>query len=112
MKKFVIERKDALSSYMLACTFDDAAQGVTDIVRGQDIAPLTAGQKLLQHVFGWPEPRYHHHPLIGGADGRRLAKRDKAPTLAAMREAGVNGPALAADLRRGVFPVGFGVLAD
>ncbi|HMT44134.1 MAG TPA: glutamate--tRNA ligase family protein [Chakrabartia sp.] len=109
---FVIERKDALSSYMLACTLDDAQQGVTDIVRGVDLEPLTAGQALLQRVFGWPTPRYHHHPLIGTAAGKRLAKRNKAPTLAAMREAGMDGRALAADLRRGVFPVGFGVLAD
>jgi glutamyl-Q tRNA(Asp) synthetase len=109
---FVIERKGALSSYMLACTLDDAEQGVTDIVRGRDIEPLTPGQMLLQQVFGWPSPRYHHHPLIGTTDGKRLAKRNKAPTLAAMREAGVDGRALAADLRRGVFPVGFGVLAD
>lgn len=109
MGDFVIQRKDALSSYMIACTLDDAEQGVTDIVRGVDILPLTPGQRLLQQLFGWPVPRYHHHPLIG-TQGRRLAKRDKAPTLAALRESGVEGRDLANQLRAGLFPVGFALL--
>lgn len=109
---FVIERKDALSSYMIACTLDDAEQGVTDIVRGRDLLALMPGQRVLQELMGWPVPRYHHHALIGFTDGRRLAKRDKAPTLAALRESGVDGRALVDQLRHGVFPVGFGVLAD
>jgi glutamyl-Q tRNA(Asp) synthetase len=54
-----------------------------------------------------PEPTYLHHPLVTHADGRRLAKRDLAPTLAAMRESGVEGPQLAAQLLRGDLPSGF-----
>jgi glutamyl-Q tRNA(Asp) synthetase len=58
-------------------------------------------------LLGLPEPAYLHHPIVAHADGRRLAKRDKAPTLAAMREAGVDGPALAGDLLGGKLPLGF-----
>jgi glutamyl-Q tRNA(Asp) synthetase len=61
----------------------------------------------LQQLLGLPEPRYLHHPLVTHADGRRLAKRDLAPTLAAMREAAVDGSALAADLLAGKLPLGF-----
>ena len=62
---------------------------------------------MLQLLLGLPEPAYLHHPLIVHADGRRLAKRDQAPTLAAMREAGVDGRALAAQLAMGELPAGF-----
>jgi glutamyl-Q tRNA(Asp) synthetase len=61
----------------------------------------------LQLLLGLPEPAYLHHKLVTHADGRRLAKRDLAPTLAAMREAGADGPALAADLLIGKLPLGF-----
>jgi glutamyl-Q tRNA(Asp) synthetase len=67
-------------------------------------------QRLLQDLLGLPEPAYLHHPLVAHADGRRLAKRDRAPTLAAMRAAGINGPALAADLLAGKLPLGFGFI--
>jgi glutamyl-Q tRNA(Asp) synthetase len=69
-------------------------------------------QRLLQDLLGLAEPTYLHHPLVLHSDGRRLAKRDLAPTLAAMREAGVNGPQLAADLNRGKHPLGFTFSAD
>jgi glutamyl-Q tRNA(Asp) synthetase len=58
-------------------------------------------------LLGLPEPTYLHHPLVTHDDGRRLAKRDLAPTLAAMREAGVDGAALAAELLAGQVPAGF-----
>jgi glutamyl-Q tRNA(Asp) synthetase len=58
-------------------------------------------------LLGLPESTYFHHPLVAHADGRRLAKRDFAPTLAAMRESGVDGHTLAADLRAGKLPLGF-----
>jgi glutamyl-Q tRNA(Asp) synthetase len=61
----------------------------------------------LQILLELPEPTYLHHPIIAHADGRRLAKRDLAPTLAAMRDEGVDGPALAADLIEGRLPLGF-----
>ena len=86
---------------------DDAAAGVTLVVRGADLRPSTPIQRLLQQLLGLPEPAYLHHKLVTHADGRRLAKRDLAPTLAAMRDAGVDGPALAADLLAGKLPLGF-----
>jgi glutamyl-Q tRNA(Asp) synthetase len=103
----ILARKDAPASYHLACVVDDAASGVDLVVRGADLRPSTPVQRLLQSLLGLPEPTYSHHPLILHADGRRLAKRDLAPTLAAMREAGVAGPALAADLIAGKLPLGF-----
>ena len=103
----ILARKDAPSSYHLACVVDDAASGVDLVVRGADLRPSTAVQRLLQALLGLPEPRYLHHALVLHADGRRLAKRDLAPTLAAMREAGTDGPALAAELVAGKLPLGF-----
>ena len=87
---------------------DDAASGVTLVVRGADLRPSTPVQRLLQALLGLPEPDYLHHPLVAHADGRRLAKRDLAPTLAAMRDSGVDGRALAAQLLAGELPLGFG----
>ena len=103
----ILARKDAPSSYHLACVVDDAASGVDLVVRGEDLRPSTPVQRLLQALLGLPEPHYLHHPLVLHDDGRRLAKRDLAPTLAAMRDAGVDGPALAAELVAGKLPLGF-----
>ncbi|MES2119949.1 MAG: tRNA glutamyl-Q(34) synthetase GluQRS [Pseudomonadota bacterium] len=103
----ILARKDAPASYQLACVIDDAASGVSLVVRGVDLRPSTPTQRLLQQLLGLPEPDYLHHPLVAHEDGRRLAKRDLAPTLAAMRDNGVNGEALAAQLRRGEVPAGF-----
>lgn len=97
----VIARRDAGTSYHLAVTVDDAAQGVTDVVRGSDLFAATHVHRLLQALLGLPTPRYHHHELLTDAGGRRLAKRDGAPSLAGLRERGVGGPALADALRRG-----------
>ena len=88
----ILARKDAPAAYHLACVVDDAASGVTLVVRGADLRPSTPIQRLLQMLLGLPEPTYLHHALVVHDDGRRLAKRDQAPTLAAMREAGVDGP--------------------
>ena len=103
----ILARKDAPSSYHLACVVDDAASGVTLVVRGEDLRPSTPTQRLLQILLGLPEPAYLHHPLVTHADGRRLAKRDRAPTLEAMRESGIDGPALASGLLEGRLPLGF-----
>jgi len=103
----IIARKDAPSSYHLACVVDDADTGVTLVVRGEDLRPSTPTQRLLQTLLGLPEPAYLHHPLVTHEDGRRLAKRDLAPTLQTMRDEGVDGPALAADLIEGRLPLGF-----
>ncbi len=100
----VLARKDAPASYHLAVTIDDAAQGVTDVVRGEDLLPATHVHRLLQELLGLPVPRYHHHQLLTGPDGERLAKRHGAPTLATLREGGVDGRALADALRRGEVP--------
>jgi len=103
----ILARKDAPASYHLACVVDDAASGVTLVVRGADLRPSTSIQRLLQELLGLPAPAYLHHPLVVHDDGRRLAKRDLAPTLAAMRATGVDGPALARGLMTGLVPSGF-----
>ena len=103
----VLARKDAPASYHLACVVDDAATGVTLVVRGDDLRASTPIQRLLQALLGLPAPSYLHHQLVLHDDGRRLAKRDQAPTLAALRAAGADGPALAADLAAGRLPLGF-----
>lgn len=83
----VLARKDAPASYHLAATHDDARQGVTLVTRGADLAAASAIHRLLQVLFGWPEPAYAHHRLLRDAQGRRLAKRDRALTLRALRAA-------------------------
>jgi len=103
----ILARKDALSSYHLACVVDDATSGVNLVVRGEDLRPSTPTQRLLQILLGLPEPSYLHHPLVTHEDGRRLAKRDRAPTLQAMREQGVDGARLATELLEGRLPLGF-----
>ena len=103
----VLARKDAPSSYHLACVVDDAATGVDLVVRGADLRPSTPVQRLLQTLLGLPEPTYLHHALVTHEDGRRLAKRDLAPTLQAMREVGVDGGELARKLATGVLPTGY-----
>ena len=103
----ILARKDAPASYHLACVVDDAATGVSLVVRGEDLRPSTAVQRLLQMLLGLPGPTYLHHPLVLHEDGRRLAKRDLAPTLAALRSSGLDGRRLAADLVAGCLPLGF-----
>lgn len=95
----VLWRKDDGPAYHLACVVDDAAQGITLVTRGRDLEGATPLQRLLQQLLGLPAPRYLHHRLLLGPDGRRLAKRDRAATLAGLRAAGRNGQALAARLR-------------
>ena len=103
----VLARKDAPTSYHLAVTVDDAAQGVTDVVRGCDLFPATHVHRLLQALLDLPTPDYHHHPLFLDAEGRRLAKRHGAPTLQALREAGSDPCELVAALRSGRLPAGY-----
>jgi glutamyl-tRNA synthetase len=78
----------------LAVVVDDAAQGVTDVVRGDDLVPSTPRQLLLYEALGWPAPRFSHVPLVVGPDGRRLAKRHGDTRLSALRAAGVRPEAL------------------
>lgn len=85
----VLGRKDAPTSYHLAVTLDDAAQGVSLVTRGADLFAATHVHRLLQALFDLPVPLYHHHRLLTDAGGRRLAKRDKALTLASLRQSGL-----------------------
>ncbi|MBB2202759.1 tRNA glutamyl-Q(34) synthetase GluQRS [Gluconacetobacter tumulisoli] len=90
----VLARKDIPASYHLCVTHDDAAQGVTLVSRGEDLRPATSIHRLLQVLMGWPEPEYAHHTLLLDEAGRRLAKRDSALTLRAMRAAGMTPDAV------------------
>lgn len=78
---FVLKRADGLWAYQLAVVVDDGAQGITDIVRGQDLADNTARQILLQRALGLPTPRYLHTPLVLGANGEKLSKQNGAQPL-------------------------------
>ena len=102
----ILARKDAPAAYHLACVVDNSASGVSLVTRAADLRPSTPIQRLLQTLLGLPEPSYVHHPLVAHSDGHRLAKRDRAPTLAAMRNA-VDGQALARGLGEGRLPHGF-----
>ena len=84
----VLARKDVPASYHLCVTHDDALQGVTLVTRGVDLKAATDLHRLLQALMGWPAPAYAHHPMLTDSAGRRLAKRDGAPTLRSLREAG------------------------
>jgi glutamyl-Q tRNA(Asp) synthetase len=91
----VLARKDAPASYHLAVTVDDAAQEITDVVRGRDLFYATSVHRLLQALLGLPAPRYHHHRLILDADGNKLSKSTAATGLRELRKAG----ATPADIR-------------
>ena len=103
----LLRRADGCYSYQLAVVVDDAMQGISHVVRGADLRVTTDVHRLLQALLTLPTPIYQHHPLIGDAMGRRLAKRDGAASLAAMRDAGVDGLRLAADLTDGKLPLGY-----
>lgn len=103
----ILARKDAPAAYHLACVVDDAASGVTLVTRARDLRPSTPVQRLLQELLGLLEPAYLHHEIVAHSDGRRLAKRDLAPTLAAMRDSGIEGRALAVSLLARELPLGF-----
>ena len=83
----VLARKEMPTSYHLAVTVDDALQGVTLVTRGADLFAATHIHRLLQALLDLPTPRYRHHVLLTDASGRRLAKRDRAQTIRAMRMA-------------------------
>jgi len=91
-----LARKDAPASYHLAVTVDDAAQSVSDIVRGTDLFYATAVHRLLQALLGLPAPRYRHHRLILDADGKKLSKSTAATGLRELRAQGLRP----ADIRR------------
>jgi glutamyl-Q tRNA(Asp) synthetase len=92
----VLARKETPTSYHLSVVIDDALQGVTDVVRGQDLFWATGVHRLLQALFDLPGPCYHHHRLILDAAGQKLSKSTRATALRALRDDGAS----AADIRR------------
>jgi glutamyl-Q tRNA(Asp) synthetase len=94
----VVARKDAGTAYHVAVTYDDNLQGVTHVIRGEDLFEATHIQVLIQALMGWPTPTYCHHRLLSGPDGRRYAKRDRSVTLAELREGGMTAERLRAEL--------------
>jgi glutamyl-Q tRNA(Asp) synthetase len=92
----ILARKDAPTSYHLAVSVDDAAQGVTAVVRGRDLFHATSVHRLLQALLGFPAPRYHHHRLILDAGGNKLSKSTSATCMRELRAAG----ATPAEIRR------------
>ncbi len=92
----IFARKETPTSYHLSVVVDDAAQGVTDVVRGRDLFHSTSVHRLLQVLLGLPTPRYHHHRLILDADGKKLSKSTAATGLRELRAKG----ATPADIRR------------
>lgn len=94
----VLARKDTGVAYHLAVTHDDSLQGITHVIRGQDLFEATHVQRLIQTLMGWPAPTYRHHRLLIGPDGRRYAKRDRSVTLAELRAGGMTAGTLRAEL--------------
>lgn len=94
----VLARKDTGVAYHLAVTHDDALQGITHVIRGQDLFQATHVQRLIQTLMDWPAPTYRHHVLLEGPDGRRYAKRDRSITLAELSAGGLTPDALRAEL--------------
>ncbi|MFC3072333.1 tRNA glutamyl-Q(34) synthetase GluQRS [Shinella pollutisoli] len=86
----MLSRPDAPVSYHLAVVLDDAAQGITDVVRGQDLFHATAVHRLLQALLGLPAPRYRHHGLVPGPDGKKLSKSNRDTGISAYRERGAS----------------------
>lgn len=94
----VLARKDAGTAYHVAVTHDDARQGVTHIIRGEDLFEATHVQVLIQALMGWPTPVYRHHRLLVDEEGRRYAKRDRSVTLEQLRAGGLTPAQLRTEL--------------
>ncbi|MBB5745002.1 tRNA glutamyl-Q(34) synthetase GluQRS [Brevundimonas variabilis] len=94
----VLGRKDIGAGYVIASVVDDALQGVTHVIRGEDLVETTSIQRVLQALLGLPTPVYCHHRLLLDARGKRFAKRDRSETLAAIRASGLSAEALIAEL--------------
>lgn len=101
----VLARKDVPTSYHLSVTVDDHLQGVTRVTRGVDLFHATHVHRLLQALLGYDPPEYHHHRLLTNARGERLAKRDHAQSLRALRAAGYRPEQVRAMAMPGVAPM-------
>ncbi|WP_371396892.1 tRNA glutamyl-Q(34) synthetase GluQRS [Fretibacter rubidus] len=84
----VLARKDIGTSYHIAVTHDDHIQGISHIVRGRDLSDQTDIHVLIQRLMGWDTPRYYHHGLLMGDDGKKLSKRNFDTTIRSLRAAG------------------------
>jgi glutamyl-tRNA synthetase len=93
---FVVQRRDGSTAYQLAVVIDDAEQGVTEVVRGEDLLPSTARQSLLQQALQLPHPTWIHVPLVNDSAGKRLAKRADSLSLQTLREAEIDARAVVA----------------
>ncbi len=93
---FLVRRRDGAFAYQLAVAVDDHRQGVTEVLRGDDLFPSAARQALVLRSLGWPQPDWVHVPLVVHPDGRRLAKRRRDLSLASLREARVDARAVVA----------------
>lgn len=102
----VLVRKDLPASYHLAVALDDAADGVTLVTRGADLFAASHVHRTLQALLDLPVPRWHHHPLLLGPDGEKLAKRRGSPALAERRAGGEDGRMLAQQLRMQLLSLG------
>lgn len=94
----VVGRKDIGAGYVIASVVDDALQGVTHVIRGVDLQPVTSLQRVLQALLDLPTPVYRHHRLLLDANGKRFAKRDRSATLEDMRNSGMTAQALRTEL--------------
>jgi glutamyl-tRNA synthetase len=93
---FLIAKRDKAPAYQLAVVVDDAAQGVTEVLRGDDLLPSAARQWHVQNALGLPHPAWFHVPLVNDQHGRRLAKREAALSLAELRSGGTDPRAIVA----------------
>lgn len=99
---FVVRRADGLFSYQLAVVVDDIAMGITEVLRGEDLSGCTGWQLALYDALGAARPAFAHVPLLLDDEGKRLAKRDKATSVSALRAAGMRAPQIVGTLAASV----------
>lgn len=102
----ILVPKETPVAYHLAVTLDDARDGISHVVRGDDLFASTDIHRLLQALLDLPTPTYFHHPLLLDEKGEKLAKSRDSASLSVLRLAGHSGPGLLQDFRQGIFPVG------